>query len=103
MGIVKFSVTILIIFALLSPGLGASGFQNSGIGTQAMGMAGAFRAIANDWTAAYYNPAGYASINDNQLGATLGIVHLRNELIPDYRFGDQFESGIYKIGINTKY
>jgi len=100
MGIVKFSVTILIIFALLSPGLSAGGFQNSGIGTQAMGMAGAFRAIANDWTAAYYNPAGYANIKDNQLGATLGLVHLRNELIPNYLFGDQYESGMFNDQTN---
>ena len=35
MPFVKFSITILVMLALLSPGLAASGFENSGIGTQA--------------------------------------------------------------------
>lgn len=95
MGIVKFSVTLLIVMALLMPNLTASGFENSGIGTQAMGMAGAFRAIADDWTAAYYNPAGYAFIKDNQLGANMAFFQLRDEINPDYRFGNTFETGIF--------
>ena len=95
MRILRFSATLLIILALISPGLAAGGFDNSGIGTKAMGMAGAFRAIADDWTAAYYNPAGYAYIYDNQLGGNMGLVHLRNELDPTYLYGGTYESGIF--------
>lgn len=95
MSIVRFSATILVIIALLSPGLAAGGFENFSVGIQARGMSGAFRAVADDWTAAYYNPAGYALIQDNQLGGTVGLIHLRNEINPDYRLDGIYEVGIY--------
>jgi len=95
MGIVKFFATAIILFALLSPAPFASGFLNSGVGTTAMGMAGAFRAVANDWSAAYYNPAGYAYIRDNQLGGNMALVHVRDDLTPTYRFGGVYETGVY--------
>lgn len=95
MSIVRFSATLLVIIALLAPGLAASGFETFPFGIQAKGMSGAFRAVADDWTAAYYNPAGYALIQDNQLGGTVGLIHLRNEIIPDYRIGDVYELGIF--------
>ncbi|UCG62472.1 MAG: outer membrane protein transport protein [Candidatus Zixiibacteriota bacterium] len=95
MSIVRFSAKILVIIALLSPSLAAGGFENFSVGIQARGLSGAFRAIADDWTAAYYNPAGYALIQDNQMGGTVGLIHLRNELTPDYRLGDVYEVGIF--------
>ena len=95
MSIVRFSATILVIIALLSPGLAASGFENFSVGIQARGMSGAFRAVADDWTAAYYNPAGYAFIQDNQLGGTVGLIHLRNEIVPDYVIGGVYDIGMY--------
>ncbi len=100
MSLVRFTATVLVIIALLSPTLAAGGFQTFGFGNQARGMGGAFRAVADDWTAAYYNPAGYARINDNQLGANTSLIHLRNELIPDYRFGDIYEVGILNDQVN---
>ena len=100
MSLVKFSATILLIIALLSPGLAASGFENSSVGTQGRGLAGAFRAVADDWTAAFYNPAGYALIQDNQLGGTTGLVHLRNELTPTYRIDGTYEIGVFNDQIN---
>ena len=84
MRIVRLASTVLVILAALSGGLHASGFENTGLGTTARGMGGAFRAIADDWSAAYYNPAGYAYIVDNQLGGSLGLIHFRNEITPDY-------------------
>lgn len=94
MRIVRFSAALVAFLAMLSSGAAASGFENSGIGAKARGMAGAFRAVADDWTAAFYNPAGYATIYDNQLGANSAMVHLRNELNPSYRYGGIYESGI---------
>ena len=52
MGIIRLTASVLLLFGCLSPGLFASGFENTGIGTKARGMGGAFRAIADDWTAA---------------------------------------------------
>ena len=95
MGFIRLTVSVILAIALLSPGLSASGFENTGLGLKARGMGGAFRSIANDWTAAYYNPAGYAFIYDNQLGASVGIMHQRDELTPNYYLGDNYETGFY--------
>lgn len=100
MGIVKFFATAIVLFALLTPVSYAGGLDNSGVGTTAMGMAGAFRAVANDWSAAFYNPAGYAYIKDNQLGGSMALVHVRDDLTPNYRFGGIYETGIYNDRVN---
>jgi long-chain fatty acid transport protein len=98
MGIARLAVTVLLLLGLIVPGTLASGFENTGLGTYARGMGGAFRAVANDWTAAYYNPAGYAWVLDNQLGSALGLMHNRHELAPDYwlrdGFGNQYKTGV---------
>ncbi|MDH4156198.1 MAG: outer membrane protein transport protein [candidate division Zixibacteria bacterium] len=100
MRIVKFSISLLTIFALISPTLSAGGYEITSVGTRARAMGGAFRAIADDWTAAYYNPAGYAFVNDNQLGASLSMLHPRHEIIPDYRWGGVYETGIFNDRTN---
>ncbi len=94
MRIARISASFLIVFGLLCPLLAASGFESPGIGLKARGMAGAFRAVADDWTAAFYNPAGYANLYDNQLGANLSLVHLRDEITPNYRWGGVWPTGI---------
>lgn len=95
MGFSRFLFLLLAIIALFSMSVGASGFEISGIGSKAMGMGGAYRAIADDWTAAYYNPAGYAKIFDSQLGASNGFMHYRYEVNPNYLWGGEYETGIY--------
>lgn len=84
MRIVRLAVAVLLLLSFGSSELYASGFENTGLGTTARGMGGAFRAIADDWSAAYYNPAGYAFIADNQLGTSLGLIHYRHEITPNF-------------------
>jgi len=99
MGIIRQTAIVILLVGLLSPGLLAGGFETTGLGSSARGMAGAFRAIADDWTAAYYNPAGYAFVYDNQFGTTNGFTHFRHELTPNYRYtddlGNLYETGVY--------
>lgn len=95
MGRLRIAAAALLAVAILSSSALASGFENTGIGVQARAMGGAFRAIANDWTAAMYNPAGYAWIKDNQLGGNSAFLHYRNELTPNYRLGGEYETGIF--------
>jgi hypothetical protein len=45
----------------------AGEFMAIGIGGRPLGMGGAFTAIANDITSAYYNPAGLANLNYPQI------------------------------------
>jgi len=94
MGIVRVSAVSLALVLLLSLPVAASGFEALGVGAKATAMGGAFRAVADDWTAAYYNPAGYADMLDNQLGGNLALFSYRNEITPKYKWGGQYETGI---------
>ena len=61
-----FGIILVSSFQLKSQtviGKYAGEFLNIGVGGRALGMGGAYVAIANDVTAGYYNPAGLASIN----------------------------------------
>ena len=44
-------------------------FLRFGVGARAFGMGGAYVAVADDATATYWNPAGLAQLNGNQLSA----------------------------------
>ncbi len=48
-------------------GITAAQFLKIGIGSRAIGMGGAFTASANDMSAIYWNPAGIAANNGNQV------------------------------------
>ena len=98
MGIVKIAVGALLGLALVSPRVAASGFENTAVGTSAQAMGGAFRSIADDWTAAYYNPAGLAFQQDNSLGAYASFTQNRNQVRPDYKYTDG-DGNVYQTGM----
>jgi long-chain fatty acid transport protein len=98
MGIVKIAVGALLGLVLVSPRIDASGFENTAVGTSGQAMGGAFRAIADDWTAAYYNPAGLAFQKDNSFGAYASFTQLRNEVNPNFRYVDSY-GNIYETGV----
>ena len=90
--------TLLSCLLLFSTSLLAGGFENISIGLKATAMGGAYRALAADWTAAYFNPAAYALINDNQLGGNAAFGHYRQTLVPNFRrtsITDSFETGFF--------
>jgi len=68
--------------ALLAIGIGlglasstlAGGYENFGLGARAQSLGGAYIAIANDWTAGYWNPAGLGRIKDGSVGGDLLFV-----------------------------
>ncbi len=53
------SLVVLALFLPFSTGLGG-GWNLAGVGAKALSMSGAFRAIADDHSAMYWNPAGLA-------------------------------------------
>jgi len=94
MGIIRLTALSLALVLLLSLTVVASGFEALGVGAEATALGGAFRAVADDWTAAYYNPAGYADLLDNELGGNLALFQYRNEITPNYRWGGLYETGV---------
>lgn len=58
---------LLVLLLGLSTGLFAGGFALSGIGSRAISMGGAFRGMADDPSAVYWNPAGLAFIQNDQI------------------------------------
>ncbi|MCM2272425.1 MAG: outer membrane protein transport protein [candidate division Zixibacteria bacterium] len=95
MGIRRIAVASVLALALLGSSALAAGFANTGVGLKARAMGGAFRAVADDWSAAMYNPAGYAFLKDNQLGGNAAFMHLRNDMTPNYRLGGEYEVGVF--------
>lgn len=95
MGILRYSAFLFLLLMLSASLAFGGGFTFDGIGVKARGMGGAFRAVADDWSAAYYNPAGYARIQDNYIAANLAAMHNRYWTKPNIYWGDQYESGFF--------
>jgi long-chain fatty acid transport protein len=92
---------VLCVGCLTLPVLGG-GLGISAVGAKAKAMGGAFRAIADDWSAAYYNPAGIFYITENQLTFNEVITHYRPTYTPDVTFGG-YDVGFYEGEIYSKY
>ncbi|MCA0387040.1 MAG: PorV/PorQ family protein [Bacteroidetes bacterium] len=66
-----------LVYSQTAAGKYAGEFLAIGVGGRPLGMGGAFTAVANDITAAYYNPAGLAALDYPQLS-----------LMHDQRYGN---------------
>ncbi len=95
MGHKRYAAASFLILLLALSSAHSGGFTFDGIGVKAQGMGGAFRAVADDWSAAYYNPAGYGWIQDNMLSGNLALFHNRYYVTPEFKWGGQFASGYY--------
>ncbi len=72
-----------VLFLLLDPcPASAGGLSTSGQGSRALGMGGAFTAIADDASAIYYNPAGMMQNRGSEImaGAGLGAPEVSYEM-----------------------
>jgi len=78
--------TLLLTFAV-SGTLLAGGFALSGVGSKAINMGGAFRGLADDWSAAYWNPAGLTQLDESQVTGMLVAISPRIEYTPEITYG----------------
>jgi len=101
----KVTVTIflcaLCAWFLSLPAWGG-GIGISAVGAKAKAMGGAYRAIADDWSAAYYNPAGLFYTSENQLTFNEVITHYRATYSPNVSYGG-YDVGYYEGEIHTRY
>jgi long-chain fatty acid transport protein len=76
-----------LIVALAVEGALGGGFALSGVGSKAINMGGAFRGLADDWSAAYWNPAGLAQLEESEFTAMVVGISPRVEYNPDITYG----------------
>jgi len=102
---IRISIMSLILLVPFTE-LGASGLGLKLVGTRAFSLAGAFRGVADDFSAAYWNPAGMTRLNGFQIG--VGVVGVRplatltpKNLTPDVFNPDATLGGLY--GLNNGY
>lgn len=97
----KLILTLVIAaIALIAEGVIAGGFALSGVGSRAIGMGGAFRALADDWSAAYWNPAGLTQLEKSEFNSMLVAISPRIQYTPQITYGG-LEVG-YRNGL-TRY
>ncbi|MCH8928649.1 MAG: outer membrane protein transport protein [Candidatus Marinimicrobia bacterium] len=102
---IRFSIIILLLIVPATK-LSASGLGLKLVGARAFSLGGAFRGVANDFSAAYWNPAGMTRLNGFQLG--FGAVGVRplatitpKNLTPDVFNPNPADGGLY--GLNNGY
>lgn len=64
--------SLLVVLLLASPALGAetAAFLDIGVGARALGMGGAYTALADDANALYWNPSGLAKLEKREFTAS---------------------------------
>lgn len=80
---VSVAIGLVAMTMMMTATAEAAGFATGGIGIKARSMGGAFRGIADDWSAAGYNPAGLAYLENNEFNVTLGTYSPRMTYIPN--------------------
>lgn len=81
------AVTMTLCLTLFIGQAAAGGFALSGVGSKAINMGGAFRGLADDWSAAYWNPAGLTQIEQSQLTGMLVAINPKPEYTPNITYG----------------
>jgi len=71
----RFTLYASLFFVLLIAGsVFASGVALTGIGARATALGGNYRAISNDWSAMFWNPAGLSQIKGFHVGGSFELV-----------------------------
>jgi long-chain fatty acid transport protein len=83
--LLKFFIPLLIVSFCFYSEITAGGLALSGVGARAISMGGAFRGVADDWSACYWNPAGIATLDKSEINGTISIISPRPEYTPDIK------------------
>ena len=92
--VLLFSVALLLL--MTGSVAGGGGFAVPGVGSKALGMGGAFRGLADDWSACFWNPAGLSDLTNSEFSANLYTYNFRPEFTPKVQFGQGGD--IYSVG-----
>jgi long-chain fatty acid transport protein len=87
---------VIFVFAWSIASFAGGGFALPGVGSKALNMGGAFRALADDWSAAFWNPAGLAYLPSSEFTMNLYSLNFRPEYAPNITLGGSSNS--YSFG-----
>lgn len=88
----KRALLLILTVSVMAAGAYAGGFALSGVSSKAIGMGGAFRGLADNWSAAYWNPAGLAQLEESEFNLMGIAINPIAKMTPQIRYGD-FEVG----------
>ena len=97
----KLSIILFILISALWVGAYAGGLSLSEVGTKAVSLGGAFRGVADDWSASFWNPAGIAYLENSVVNITPYFTSPRPTYLPQVLLGkgeDSYDVG-FKNGI----
>jgi long-chain fatty acid transport protein len=80
--------TFILFLLLICPLTNSysSGLTPSGVGTKALSLGGAFRGLADDWSASYWNPAGLAFQAKSEVNFSFMVLSPRPRYTPDVTY-----------------
>lgn len=88
----KLSILLFFIINLSYSGVQAGGLTFYETGTKAASLGGAFRGLADDWSACFWNPAGIAYLEHSELNLSAYATSPRPTYIPEVKF-EEYEVG----------
>jgi long-chain fatty acid transport protein len=65
---------LILILAIVSTAVASNGTQIGTVGAKSTAMGSAFRGLSDDWSAAYFNPAGITQFGKWNIGASAGFI-----------------------------
>lgn len=90
---------VFLVVTVMAVGAYGGGMALSGVGSKALGMGGAFRGLADNWSAAYWNPAGLAQLGRSEINVMSVAVSPRPEFNPQVTVGGYdvgFKNGVVR-------
>src|SRR4030066_713044 len=90
---IKRKLFIATLILLFIPQLWWASGMSLNVGAKASALGGAFRGLADDWSAAWWNPAGLAYLQKSEANSILSIIIPRQKYEPDVRLSNGSELG----------
>jgi len=91
-----FLSSLVLLLLLNGTAAGGGGFALPGVGSKALSMGGAFRGLADDWSACFWNPAGLSHLTNHEFSADLYTYNFRPEFTPKVELGQGGD--VYSVG-----
>ncbi|MBN2412219.1 outer membrane protein transport protein [candidate division KSB1 bacterium] len=98
---ILFVLTLVFSVVIAAPNLFSAGIDLTGVGARATALGGSFRAVADDWSAVHWNPAGMVFTNGLTAGFSTEFISVKAGYTPA-KIGDQLFSATSGEEVNNE-